>query len=29
MWFLIGQGHFRNSHIQNDVVLGIPSILTV
>jgi hypothetical protein len=27
--FLIKQGHFRNFTYQNDVVLSIPSILTV
>jgi hypothetical protein len=28
-FFLIDQGHFRNSNTQDDVVLGFPSILTV
>jgi hypothetical protein len=28
-FFLIDQGHFRNSNTQNEVVLGFPSILIV
>jgi hypothetical protein len=28
-FFKLSKGHFRNSDIQNDVVLGFPSILIV